>query len=53
MSADNHLLKVLPGALEFGTSDHTFHILLGIVFIAAGVLSRIDMSGDSKAGARR
>ncbi len=44
MAADNHLLKVLPGALELGTSDHTFHILLGIVFIAAGALSRIDTS---------
>lgn len=43
MAADNNLLSVLPGALELGTSDHTFHILLGIVFIAAGLLTRADV----------
>ena len=43
MTADDHLLRILPGALELGTSDHTFHILLGIIFIAAGLLTRADV----------
>ena len=41
MAADSRLFKVLPGTLELGTSDHTFHILLGIVYIVAGLLTKV------------
>jgi len=40
MVADGRLFKVLPGTLELGTSDHLFHIALGIVFLAAGFLTK-------------
>jgi hypothetical protein len=40
MAADDRLFKVLPGALELGTSDHTFHVLLAIVYIAAGLMTK-------------
>lgn len=40
MVADDRLFKVIPGTLELGTSDHLFHIVLGIVFLAAGFLTK-------------
>ncbi|MCA1555382.1 MAG: DUF4383 domain-containing protein [Acidobacteria bacterium] len=40
MAADDHLFKVLPGTLELGTSDHLFHIVLGIVYLTAGFLTK-------------
>ncbi|HLL14747.1 MAG TPA: DUF4383 domain-containing protein [Pyrinomonadaceae bacterium] len=40
MAADGRLFKVLPGTLELGTSDHTFHILLAIVYIVAGLMTK-------------
>jgi hypothetical protein len=33
---------VLPGALELGTMDHVVHILLGVLFLAGGLLTRVD-----------
>ncbi|MCA1633443.1 MAG: DUF4383 domain-containing protein [Acidobacteria bacterium] len=41
--ADSRLLSVIPGALELGTVDHTFHIFLTIVFLAAGFMTRADL----------
>jgi hypothetical protein len=43
MTPNAHLLKILPGTLEFGTMDHVVHILLGLVFILGGVLTRGDV----------
>jgi hypothetical protein len=43
MAADSRLLKVLPGTLELGTSDHTFHVILAIIYLAAGFLTRVDL----------
>ncbi|HZH32080.1 MAG TPA: DUF4383 domain-containing protein [Pyrinomonadaceae bacterium] len=40
MAADSRLFKVLPGTLELGTSDHTFHVLLAIVYIAAALMTK-------------
>jgi hypothetical protein len=40
MAADSRLFKVMPGQLELGTSDHTFHVLLAIVYIAAGLMTK-------------
>lgn len=33
MEADENLLRFIPNALEFGTSDHVLHILLSSVFL--------------------
>ncbi len=43
MAADSRLLKVIPGVLELGTSDHSLHIILGIAFLAGGLLTRSDV----------
>jgi hypothetical protein len=40
MAADTHLFKVIPGVLELGTMDHCIHLLLGIVFLAGGLLTK-------------
>lgn len=37
---DARLWKVLPGTLELGQMDHIIHVLLGLVFLAGGVLTR-------------
>jgi hypothetical protein len=41
--ADARLFMPLPGHLELGTSDHILHILLGLIFLAGGLLTRADM----------
>lgn len=41
--ADSRLLRVLPGALELGTVDHIIHVLLGILFLIGGFLTRADL----------
>lgn len=46
MAPDSHLFKVLPGTLELGTMDHTVHILLGLVFLVAGIATRGDTRAD-------
>ncbi|MBV9210114.1 MAG: DUF4383 domain-containing protein [Acidobacteria bacterium] len=46
MGSDNHLWKVLPGTLELGTMDHTVHVLLGIVFLIGGFLTKADVRAD-------
>jgi hypothetical protein len=40
---DSRLLQVIPGQLELGTMDHTVHILLGIVFLIGGLLTKADV----------
>ncbi|HLM57205.1 MAG TPA: DUF4383 domain-containing protein [Pyrinomonadaceae bacterium] len=42
--ADPRLFKAIPGMLELGTSDHILHILLGLVFVAGGLLTRADLN---------
>ncbi|HEX8072461.1 MAG TPA: DUF4383 domain-containing protein [Pyrinomonadaceae bacterium] len=41
MGVDSRLFKVIPGVLELGTMDHVVHILLGIVFLAGGLLTKV------------
>ena len=41
---DNRLWKVIEGTLELGTRDHALHILLGIVFLAAALMTKADNS---------
>ncbi|HEY0003336.1 MAG TPA: DUF4383 domain-containing protein [Pyrinomonadaceae bacterium] len=40
MSPDDKLLKLLPGVLEFGKMDHIVHILLGLIFLIGGFLTK-------------
>ena len=48
MVADSRLFKVLPGTLELGTSDHTFHVLLALVFLIAGFLTKTAHDGGAR-----
>ena len=40
---DSRLLAVLPGTLELGSMDHTVHVLLGVVFLIGGLLTKGDL----------
>ena len=40
MAQDAHLLKLLPGTLEFGTMDHYIHILLGVIYLVGGLMTK-------------
>lgn len=35
MEADENLLRVIPNVLEFGTADHTVHVLVAAAFLGA------------------
>jgi hypothetical protein len=39
-TADDHLLKVIPGHLEFGTADSAVHVMLGTIFAIIGFIPR-------------
>jgi len=39
---DSKLWKVLPGTLELGKMDHIVHCLLGVVFLAGGLMGGRD-----------
>ena len=43
MGTDPNLLTIIPGQLELGRMDHILHILLGIVFIVGGFLTKADV----------
>lgn len=43
MGPDSRLFVLLPGQLELGTMDHVVHILLGIVFLIGGLLTKADV----------
>ncbi|HYW69526.1 MAG TPA: DUF4383 domain-containing protein [Pyrinomonadaceae bacterium] len=42
MLEDSKLWKVIPGTLELGKMDHIVHCLLGVVFLAGGLLGGRD-----------
>jgi len=44
MGADPRLWKVIPGQLELGQMDHIVHVLLGIVFLIGGFLTKADVA---------
>lgn len=46
METDNFILKLLPGALEFGTTDHVIHIVLGAIYLVGGLMTRAPV-GDA------
>ena len=39
-ATDPSLLKVLPGTLELAAPEHGLHILLGLVFLVGGLLTK-------------
>ncbi|HEX8473872.1 MAG TPA: DUF4383 domain-containing protein [Pyrinomonadaceae bacterium] len=43
MSPDSRLWKLIPGTLEFGTPDHIVHILLGLLFLIGGLMTKRDL----------
>lgn len=43
MASDSRLWKVLPGTLELGTMDHSVHLLLGVVFLIGGLITKADI----------
>jgi hypothetical protein len=45
--ADSRLFKALPGLLELGTSDHVLHIVLGLIFVVGGLMTRDDGRRDA------
>ena len=40
MMPSHHMLTLYPGVLEFGSRDHALHILLGIIFLLGGLLTK-------------
>jgi Domain of unknown function (DUF4383) len=44
MGSDPRLWKVIPGQLELGQMDHILHLLLGIVFLIGGFLTKADVA---------
>lgn len=44
----NDLFKAVPGHLELGTSDHVLHIVLGLIFIAGGLLTRVHLDRTAR-----
>lgn len=46
MGSDPNLWKVIPGQLELGRMDHIIHVLLGVVFLASGFLTKADGSSN-------
>jgi hypothetical protein len=40
---DSSLLAVLPGSLELASMDHIVHVLLGLVFLIGGFLTKADV----------
>ena len=49
MAADSRLFKVIPGALELGTVDHTFHVTVALAYLVAGCLTKaaVDRAGPA------
>ncbi|MBC7930446.1 MAG: DUF4383 domain-containing protein [Rubrivivax sp.] len=41
--ADAYMFKPIPSMLELGTSDHILHILLGLVFVIGGLMTKADV----------
>lgn len=44
MGTDSKLWKVIPGQLELGMMDHVVHLLLGVLFLIGGFLTRADVA---------
>ena len=40
---DSNLLQVIPSSLELASMDHGLHILLGLVFLVGGLLTKANV----------
>ncbi|HEX8559351.1 MAG TPA: DUF4383 domain-containing protein [Pyrinomonadaceae bacterium] len=40
---DSSLLRALPGSLELASMDHIVHILLALIFLVGGFMTRADL----------
>jgi asparagine N-glycosylation enzyme membrane subunit Stt3 len=43
---DSRLLTVIPGSLEFATMDHVVHLLLAVIYLIGGFMTRADVRRD-------
>jgi hypothetical protein len=48
MEADQNLLRIIPNGLEFGSSDHVVHLLLGGILLVAAFASRKSTTGPRR-----
>ncbi len=39
-TGEHRLLTLLPGQLEFGTTDHAIHVLLGAIYLVGGLATK-------------
>ena len=39
----SHMMKVMEGNLELGSRDHAIHILVGLLFLVGGLLTKADV----------
>ena len=48
--ADDRMLKVLPGMLELGTVDHVIHIVVGLLYLIGGLMTKaaLDRAVDDR-----
>ena len=37
---DSRILEIIPGVLVLGTTDHAIHIVVGVVFVLSGLLTK-------------
>jgi hypothetical protein len=44
MGSDPNLWKVIPAQLELGRMDHIIHLLLGVIFLAGGLMTKADVT---------
>ncbi|HEX6125877.1 MAG TPA: DUF4383 domain-containing protein [Pyrinomonadaceae bacterium] len=41
-TGDDRMFNVIPGALELGTPDHIIHVVLGLIYLVGGLMTRGD-----------
>jgi hypothetical protein len=46
MGIDPNMWRVIPGQLELGRMDHIIHLLLGILFLIGGFMTKADIGRD-------
>jgi hypothetical protein len=39
-TGDERMLHIIPNALELGTPDHIIHVLLGLIYLVGGLMTR-------------
>jgi hypothetical protein len=44
MGSTGNMFKIIPGILELGTVDHILHILIGLLFIFGGIMTKASVT---------